>query len=70
VSPLHVLDGGQGAESDPACLDRMRQRWLTISFAVLPGGRDAASISPLAQWPGPAGFDGIDPQRPTGGEAA
>jgi hypothetical protein len=70
VSPLHVLDGGQGSKSDPARLDRMRQRWLTVSFAVLLSGRDTPSSSPFAQWPGPAGFDAVDPQRPTGGEAA
>jgi hypothetical protein len=70
VSPLHVLDGGQGAESDPARLDRMRPSWLRISFAALLGGRDAASISTFAQWPGTAGFDGVDPQGPPGGEAA
>ncbi len=70
MSPLHVLDGGQGAESDPDRLDLMRKRWLTIFFAVLLGGRDAASISTFARLRGTARFDAVDPPGPPGGEAA
>jgi hypothetical protein len=42
----------------------MRKRWLKISFALLLGGRD------VAQLPGTARFDAVDPPGPTGGEAA